>query len=579
MKRTPFLLTIAVGLLLTLLCACTSREGDHPLLVAADSAIVAADYRAADSLLARFDAEAATAAPDRPVAMRRQLLALTRRYVDDALTDADFSMADSLSRYYRHHGNERQLALSLLAVGDIYKYGGIFPNAVNNLKEALFLAEGLDDQLLAGWAAQGLGDLYFYQLMLDDCIIYYRRFYTAAQSRRDTLRMAYAAFRMGKVCTINNDVDSTFWYYNRTLELTKHLPAGLNDIETSTLSSICDIHIQLGNYDKAFELLTHDSINTINWAYWHAGMNHTDSAIYYFQKGLDTPDWYARVEYLKNLVMLTKEENDQHQTAVYYEMLVDAQDSLHFHSQEAATRNADIQYNFSQVEKERDEAIHRNRVFQILLVGIVTTTIIFFLVLFTMWKNYRRKKEIEVIQMKLLHRESLNSSLIRLEENERQIIDINDKLNNPIHSISKEERRLLNLELEQLMSDNETITKEQQEQVRRESEWKSTELYRTIKKHAGEPDFHLNEEQWQELSTHIDAVYVNFSKRLLGLANLSTYDLRICYLVKMGIEPSKIAIMLYKEMSTISVARRRLYKKLTNSNGSSKSFDELIAKF
>ena len=539
MKRTPFLLTFAVGLLLTLLCACTSREGDHPLLVAADSAIVAADYRAADSLLARFDAEAATAAPDRPVAMRRQLLALTRRYVDDALTDADFSMADSLSRYYEGHAAAtRHYVLTQLCMGDIYKSSGDNPSALHSFKEALDKANQTGDLLLVCWANQGLGDIYFDQRMLDECIPYYRQFYTAAQSRRDTLRMAYAAFRMGRTCIINNQIDSVIYYFQKAIKLSYNKPFE-DKVVPATRSTLCDIYIQTEQFDKALAIMPHDTLNNENWAYYHAACGNTDSAIIYFRDILGVYETYADIDYLRMLVKLANQKKDYKQATVYALALQDKEQEQKATSQTEDIRRVNAQFNVNSIKKERDtlaRSQRRTMTLSILLAVILTATIPLLLLLH---RRYRQRKEQELIHERILR-----------QEMEKKL-------------------RLSQQELEML---------HQQESQKFEL-FRTTRIYNLLTRRLPDFPYRLSAGDWDELAQSIDDICPHFTSRLLSLARLSADELHICYLMKLNIPVRDIALLLNKTVSAISHARGRMWKKISGRNGSADEMDDFIRSF
>ncbi len=539
MRHSTILLTIAVGLLLTLLCACTSREGDHPLLVAADSAIVAADYRAADSLLARFDAEAEAAAPDRPVAMRRQLLALTRRYVDDALTDADFSMADSLSRYYEGHAAAtRHYVLSQLCMGDIYKSSGDNPSALHCFKEALDKANQTGDLLLVCWANQCLGDIYFNQYMLDECKSYYRNFFSIAEQRHDTLRMAYASHRMAYVSTIENKIDSTIFYYQQAIALAEHLVQKDNILPYSK-ACLCDIYIQIEEFDEAARIMPRDSMNCINWAYWHLGQNHADSAMSYFERGLSYASVSAKTEYLRILSKIEASKGNLLQSNKYYEQLVQAMDSCNYESQTEETRRVNAQFNVNSIKKERDTLARSQRRAMALsiLLAVILTAAIPLLMFFH--RSYRQRKDQEIIHERILR-----------QEMEKKL-------------------RLSQQELEML----------HQQESQKFEQFRTTRIYNLLTRRLPDSPYKLSAGDWDELAQSIDDICPHFTSRLLSLSRLSADELRICYLMKLNIPVRDIALLLNKTVSAISHARGRMWKKISGRNGSADEMDDFIRSF
>ena len=109
-----------------------------------------------------------------------------------------------------------------------------------------------------------------------------------------------------------------------------------------------------------------------------------------------------------------------------------------------------------------------------------------------------------------------------------------------------------------------------------EQDFKRSSLYSKIHK----ADSGLTDSEWSELVLLIDATYSNFTSRILELSpRLSPEELRICYLVKIGVPVKKIAILTNITSSGVSQCRRRLYKKLTQESENAEKFDSFISDF
>ena len=63
---------------------------------------------------------------------------------------------------------------------------------------------------------------------------------------------------------------------------------------------------------------------------------------------------------------------------------------------------------------------------------------------------------------------------------------------------------------------------------------------------------------------------------LLDMAHLKDIELRVCYLLKMEVQPSDIGPMVGRVKSTISMMCSRIYLKLTQQQGSSKDLTRLL---
>ena len=96
---------------------------------------------------------------------------------------------------------------------------------------------------------------------------------------------------------------------------------------------------------------------------------------------------------------------------------------------------------------------------------------------------------------------------------------------------------------------------------------------------TGNSDFRLTDEDWKTIAKNIDEIYNNFTYRLLSLAKLSETEMQVCYLIKLEVAPAKMAGMLFKTKSAITMIRQRLYSKITHKKGSAKELDEFVKTF
>jgi len=103
--------------------------------------------------------------------------------------------------------------------------------------------------------------------------------------------------------------------------------------------------------------------------------------------------------------------------------------------------------------------------------------------------------------------------------------------------------------------------------------------YGSIKQNAGNRDFKLSDEDWLQLSDSLDNVYDNLTKRILNLANLNPTELRVVYLLKIGIQPADMATILCKSKSAVTMIRNRMYKKIFGKSGTATALDEYIQNF
>ena len=89
----------------------------------------------------------------------------------------------------------------------------------------------------------------------------------------------------------------------------------------------------------------------------------------------------------------------------------------------------------------------------------------------------------------------------------------------------------------------------------------------------------LDCEQWLEIVKWIDHVlYPNFTYKIkMVYPSISEVELQVCCLTKLDIPVSRIAVLLSMTSQAVSLNRKRLYKKLTQQEGTAKDFDKCIS--
>ena len=101
-----------------------------------------------------------------------------------------------------------------------------------------------------------------------------------------------------------------------------------------------------------------------------------------------------------------------------------------------------------------------------------------------------------------------------------------------------------------------------------------------VKTNARNPDFRLNDAQWEELKREMDFTFNGFTDRLLELCpKLNEVEIHVCYLVKLKVSPTNIAHIIVRQKNTVTTIRERLNKKLYGKEGTAKQFDLFIEKF
>ena len=127
--KTATILLLHAAIVLCTFTSCTDGECNHALLVEADSALMAGRYRAGDSILNKVPNNLAHEEDQ----AYKKLLTLERAFVYGTLSRQDYSLADSLSRYFASCGDTAKLAKSLCFLANIESATGDAPSAMLHL--------------------------------------------------------------------------------------------------------------------------------------------------------------------------------------------------------------------------------------------------------------------------------------------------------------------------------------------------------------------------------------------------------------------------------------------------------------
>ena len=130
-------------------------------------------------------------------------------------------------------------------------------------------------------------------------------------------------------------------------------------------------------------------------------------------------------------------------------------------------------------------------------------------------------------------------------------------------------QNLLLAQKEELEAKNKEIIACLKKQKVLQDSLRQTSIYHFFHQACTKADSKITEEKWSE---------PNFSKHLYELSpKLSVIELQICYLMKISIPPTHIAIFTNRTKAAISNARTRLAKRLLGEQNSTEKLDDFIS--
>ena len=240
-------------------------------------------------------------------------------------------------------------------------------------------------------------------------------------------------------------------------------------------------------------------------------------------------------------------------------------------------------YDYSQAEKENIVLRLDNSQKKIYIYRLVLCMIFISLIVLS-YIQYERKKKKEILlyarKLEQLKEEQYKESLDYIEENKLKIKKMESELDLAEKDNDKIRQELISAQKEMLEIINRQILVHNKEQQTLIEDFKSSDIYLKFHLLGLVDNIKFTEDDWLQLQKSIDDTYCNFTNRLYALyPKLSIIELRICYMIKISVTVTNMAIFLNRSKSTISSSRNRLYKKLCGQEGTPDMLDAFLFGF
>lgn len=553
------------------------RESIPRELVDIDSALMKGDYRKGAILLDEYE-DQLSGDESEEILMYHKLMRSFLRYRMGKEPNR-ISLMDSICNHYDQEDTKTEYALSSLIIGDAYRRIKEYSESIEHLLKAEETALAIKNENILCWVYRQRGKVYYDQLMYEDAQYYFQKHDSLAMVLQDVRQMIMSAEEMGVVYTLKGNVDSTILSYKRSIDLAKSRKDSALFLP-QTRARLHDIYIQIEEYDSVKNVMPRDSMNYDNWAYYYKGVGDVDSAIYYFHKCLHNYNAITDRRCLRELIGLEKNRGNLKEVVSLYEQLAVTEDSIRKLDKEVETKRTQARYDYEQMKQQRDELARKKERID-WIIGVSLSFILLLIVTAYLYLNNKWKdKRAELSREKLLRQEEENKrkqSEKQLTENFQQQEQLKQQLAKAEHD--EETFKRLQTEADLLAAENLVIEARQKRHRLLLEEFQNSDLYRRIKQNAGNRDFKLSDEEWLQLSANLDSVYDDLTKRILNLANLNPTELRVVYLLKIGVLPADMATILCKSKSAISMIRTRMYEKIFGKSGTATALDEYIQNF
>lgn len=496
--------------------------------------------------------------------------ALDKNYI----TITSDSLIKKAVTYYENHNDIASLALSYYYMGRTYFDMQDALQAQQAYLKALELGESLNSTDLLIKINNSLGTLYSYQDIYETALPLYKKTLSLLEGSNDSTRISLALRNTARVFTETQQLDSAIYYYQQAIK------TATPESSSSLYNDLGSLYMKIGQYEEAGDCIQ-KSIQTcftpsleyhlfLTYGEYLLKTAQYDSAQYYLSQSLQSPNIYTQAGSLYFLAQIKRKKSDFTDYFKYWDHYEQLRDSIRVNSHYENIRMTQSMFNYQHIADEKLKYEQEAARQMIIIYQILIITVFLFLTGFFFFKKEQKKKK-KLLDLKELQ---YKQSQQHIEDNKQQIKYLENALSNGQETLSDVKKQLFETQKLMLEMENRQISLKQNTLEILEHDLKKSALY--IKIHKTETG--LTESEWSELGLLIDATYSDFSKRIFDLSPyVSTEELRVCYLVKIGIPVKKIASLMRLTSSGVTQCRKRLYKKLTHEPESTEKFDQFIA--
>ena len=509
--------------------------------------------------------------------------------------------SDSLIRtvleYYEKHTGSEQYPEALYYGGRVYSDLGDSPTALRYFQQALDALSGETDLRLKGTVLSQTARLMNRMRMYDQAQTYLKEVIAINEQSRDTASLAYDYELSGAIYMHTDSLDQARILFDKALALSE--PG--SGMEARQYTYLAAIQYERGNFKDAARLIS-GMPGRISGTYRTTSMSYAaqiyletgqyDSALYYADKILKEKDTRNhRIAYGVLLSPRLRRLLPPDSIGSYYlrygEEIAEFADN---NNREAcAIGNAVYNYSIHERERQREE-VKKNRY---AIAGLILLTAVLALCLTIIYIRHRNRRNrldlYEALENIGILRDLLKSANARTigtvkdvapAENGNISAEHAGKFAGILPAIKEEERlrRKLRAELQELISVSSGHSRPSRTCIL-PKEITESETYGKLRGYLNRgEELPSGAPLWEELTELTNEIWPDFHDklRLLIGSKINENDYHLCLLIRLGVSPTEIGVLLRRTKGTISSRRARLCKEILGENAGANRFDIIV---
>lgn len=453
--------------------------------------------------------------------------------------------------YYETEGDKRYLPEAYYYSGRTYYTLHDYQRATEFLNKALDVVPENDNYLLSRIHSQR-GYIMYDNGLYDEAIKEHLRSYDYSLSDGDTVAMIHNYRDIGNSYLGKDEYSDALSYYERGVQLASLA----NDSAFIGLIGIdkASAYTYMGDLEMA-EKYVIQSINLVDSlhfdyansiaGYLYFKQRKYDVAKSYYKPLLHSHSLFYRQDGEAMLLSMAANEKNLEETLRHLVPYKDLTDSISLITNSEKIARINSLYNSRRLERQKDELEKRNirYTYYIIIGGLLLSSIM--ATFFTYY--YRARSE----RNRLKFNNAMLDQYLKEEQQRRALVE-------------KERDRLVEANLMEKL-------KQEQGDERKNAIRESAIYLKLLESAKGMSP--IDREAVEDL---LNLVYPDFFTRLHSLGVIKEHELDVCMLVKMGFNPSRIALLLSHSLSAITNTRKKLYEKVKGKQGKASDWDEIV---
>lgn len=480
-----------------------------------------------------------------------------------------------------YNGNGSQLYQVYYREASKYRDLNDAPQALEYYQKAI--EEMPESELrLKSYTYNQMGKLFMLQGIDEKALCYFSKSFQLDSIRKDTLDMIYSLIDMSMA------YENTF--PNKSLQYLHK--ARLLDSEADTkLSYKLDSRMSVlfanrGEYDSAYlyiqsplkNIAKMDSSAVLSVAIDVYMKKHkVDSARHFCLEIMRKGRVHAKQNAAMTLAKINFDENNPTMGFKYLEKYKIYSDSVDNIDAKKYLANANALYNYQLREKENAQLKIENRDNAIL--GLIVLSVGILAISLLLVFNARNRQRLQRLRFKYYMRNKIGEELKEQSENEIKAMKgkmeaLTSKLVETDKSKENLERQLEDqkAKLSAAIENNKKATL--REDTQRHDMLRSRSY--SIAKARLEEGKPISDRDWKLMEKELGNIFCDFKFVLYEAYDLTELEYRICWLVKMGFKNNEVSILISRAPNAVSLARKRLFSKITGKEGTAYDFDVTI---